>query len=246
MVGRSDGADIKIGHETDVEHLISKIHATIYYSEHDLNFYVRDGGWTQNGFKQWRYSTQGIYIDGRKVGQGVAVKLRPGCQVDIFPRIDTLGGYRCLLEWPVEKEDDDDTDHNPPTVEQVLAITAQKEVFKDEAFHNRKRLEEMAKTLVSLQKSITEERNEFNQKFEAMAERQHGIEAINRHQEEAITQQAQKTLKIKIGMAVLAAIVILLALFALQVDQENVIAFLEWSQVVVVSVGAVLGIKELT
>lgn len=190
-IGRSPKCDIQISW-TDG---ISRIQATIYAVDNKdrghRDYYVRDGG-VRDG--EWMPSQSGVWSDGTQLSSHKGFRLGPGAAIDIFPQVK---GYRCLLEWPAEKEADDDTN---PTVgfqnrlkkEQIEARDAQIKGLQILAESLDSKLKEVSNRLV-------DERANFDQYLASQSERMTSVDGAlqteretNDVQNKKISDQAKK------------------------------------------------------
>lgn len=163
-IGRSQNCDFRITGMGDDK--ISRIQATIYSVKNKErghnDYYVRDGG-VKSG--RWVPSRAGIWSDGTKLSSEKGHRLGPGAEIDLVPQ---LNGYRCLLEWPAEKEDDDDTN---PTVGFQNRLKREQIEARDKQIEG---LKELANKLNGEYKKISEqldsERKNFDAKMKSQAD----------------------------------------------------------------------------
>ncbi|ESA39101.1 hypothetical protein N836_28920 [Leptolyngbya sp. Heron Island J] len=253
-IGRSSlGSNhLQIGLGTDAYSWISKQHCTLFALPREnapgkWDYYIQDGH-QESG--HWIPSQQGIWVGGRQQPADLPIQLRPGPgQIEIFPKLAGLK-YRCILEWPTEPEPGDDTDRDPPTLQQYEAVLMEKRVFQEQAEHNRQQLERLGRNMAHMQATFTDEREELsgkiNQQSDLLLQLSTTLEQerqLNKQQQDELTAQRRRNLRVKIAIATLGLIVCAIGVLALNVDQETLRGVLEWSLLIVGGVGGVLGVS---
>lgn len=254
-VGRAQESEshIHIGTTANTKNWISSYQCTLLAqrntdSPRGWDYYVHDGHMVDG---EWRLSKQGIWVGHRAV-TGL-LELRPGLagSITIFPKIDNdlvQSKYHCILEWPAQKEPGDDTD--PPTLQQFQAVQMERRIFKAEAAQAKKQLETLARNMGSMQVQFTQEREELSQKINDQSglllrlsgnleqERQ-----VNEKQELQLAEQKKRNKRVKISIASLGLIVLAIAAFAINIDQETMKDLLEWSLLIVGGIAAIFGVQ---
>ncbi|NEQ55504.1 MAG: hypothetical protein F6K11_36205 [Leptolyngbya sp. SIO3F4] len=247
-----DGSHIQIGTEANSRDWISAHHCTLLAKENPesprgWDYFVHDGSLTPDG--NWKLSRQGIWVGNKQIDG--YLELRPGSgHITLFPKIQNdilMSSYHCILEWPAIKEDGEDTN---PTLKEYQQVQMQRRIFQSEAAHAKEQLQLLARNMGDMQTQFSKEREELGFKINDQStmllqlsktleeERQ-----INRKQEKELAAQKDRNKKVRISIAVLSFIVLAIAAIALRVDQETLKDLLEWSLILVGTVGAILGIK---
>ena len=265
-IGRSELADIQIGHDTDAYGWISKLHCTLFAqlrgdASGSWDYYLQDG---HNVDGYWLPSQHGIWVGGRQHPADLPIQLRPGPgRIEVFPRM-TDSKYSCILEWPAESEPSEDADKEPPTLQQYEAVVMERKIFEDQAEHNRRQLERLGRTMAQMQAQFTTERTLLDSKIDQQStlllklsmtleqERQvnqgqenqlHSQQDQLAEQEKQLADQRKRNNRVRLAILLLSLIVFAIALLALQIDQKTWRETLEWVLLAISILGAVFGAK---
>ena len=159
-------------------------------------------------------------------------------------------GYRCILEWEGKAGPGDDTDQSRPTLQQHEAVLRQRRLFREQAEHNREQLERLAKNMTLMQEEFQKEREILGQKLQQQSTTLLAIggnlqkeKDLNKRQERELAAQRKRNRQIKFAIAILGAVVSVIAILALNVDQATMKDILEWSILIVGAGGAALGLN---
>ena len=245
-IGRAESrtGHIQIGRNTDAEGFISRHHCTVYSSKRrngdGRDYWIQDGALIDG---HWQASRQGIWVDGNQWPSGLPIQLRPGPGViDIIPKFSE-SGYRCILEWEGKAEPGDDTDQSRPTLRQHEAALRQSRLYKEQAKHNKEQLERLAQSMAAMQEDFAKERERLDQKLMDQSTTLLAISGSLEKEKQLNARQEKHNRQIKLAIATLGAIVSVIAILALNVDQATVKDILEWSIILVGAGGAALGLN---
>lgn len=267
-IGRAAKSDnhIQIGIGADSKNWISSCHCTLFAQRREdspglWDYYAHDGCQDPQG--NWVPSKQHIWVGNKEISS--ALQLRPGFggHVTIFPKIQGCN-YYCILEWPAEKEDVDDT--NPPTLQEWQLVQMERRVYKEEAGNLKQQLENLGRKMISMQDSFQMEREELRSKLNDQSSLLLGL-SKSIEQEKSLNHQQQLELKerqcteekvklelrrrqraekkIMTAMFILGLAILAIAIFMLNVDQAMIKDYAEWAALIASAVIALFGGQKL-
>ncbi|MEM9264535.1 MAG: hypothetical protein AAGA46_03330 [Cyanobacteria bacterium P01_F01_bin.13] len=266
-----EGSDEK--EYVDAHQWISKWQCNVFADPRDdepgkWDYYLQDGAVIDGRHIP---SSRGIHLGSTQLSKYNPNQLRPGPgRWMLFKKLSGApSGYHCILEWPGLKQPGDDTNQEPPTLQEYKSLEQENEeikqrerVFRKQAKDTAEQVQRLGQRMIEMQENFRSERQSLearlndqnNLLFEVSKElraeqelnRLQGNEQeLQRQRNEEVTkqlnQQKKRNRQVKLALVTLGMCLIVVAVVGFGFDSESMSELLNWIPVLAGMVSVLLG-----